>query len=331
MIYHGYDSLTKCLFSWDGDFRYEGKTDSPPIEATRPVNDDENRSLAELAGCQFLSGSYRGYFFRVESFDKEVVALIAPGHKQIVHGSWNSFFREDMNKRGMNELWKNISISACICGPAVRDPAIVAEFCRRFPAHSVYACPLVDELAAFGTLAGQLMTEKKDKPRRTSLCVPNKNVIENRDFQPFDPSLDGDGYGRMAYVVSKGIPAVNEMMTRVGISPFYGKVLSKNDGTVWIVRAEKAGAYFPHEPPSVFYAATTVPVRVRNTDKFRERTGWANETVDIVIPSEYIPDLPVFMNFYQVCSGMDFVAVSDKIDTKMPIFRYDKGYVGEKC
>ena len=66
MTYYGYDLPTKCLFSWNGDFRYEGKTDSPPSEA---INNDKDRDWAKLIGCQFLSGSYRGFFFRIEYFD----------------------------------------------------------------------------------------------------------------------------------------------------------------------------------------------------------------------------------------------------------------------
>lgn len=322
-MYYGYDIKEKYLFSWDGDFRFEGKTDSPPIEATKPVDNNGNRSVSELAGCLFLSGSYRGYFFRVESLDKEVFGLIAPGHRMLVHGQWNTI-------PGMKELLLNPSAPVCLCGPVVRNPASVAEFCREFSSRSVYVCPLVDELAAFGVLVSQLVLSHKEKPRRASLCVPNAEPMPG-DFVEFDSKLEGDGLGRMAHLVGHGTPVLNDMMRCPGISPFYGKVLTAFDGSHFIVRSDSVQRYFPHEPISAkMYAATSVPVEVKNTDQFREKTGCMTDKVAIVVTSDYIPNLPVFMNFYKVITGRDFVGVMnpENCPKNVPVFRYNRGYRG---
>jgi hypothetical protein len=190
---------------------------------------------------------------------------------------------------------------------------------------------LVDELAAFGALIVGL--KRGVKPRRLSLCSPNIEVVDGKAFE-FDSKLEGDGYGVMANVIAKGGMVLNEMMTCPGISPFYGKVLSKvapSANSTFLVKYDAMDRYFPSEWISTkSYAATSVPVEVRNTDKFKKASGLNTEKVRIVVATDYIPMLPSFMNFYNLLSGQDCVAATDGGSllsiTHLSIFRNNKAY-----
>jgi hypothetical protein len=196
----------------------------------------------------------------------------------------------------------------------------------------VYVCPLVDELAAFGVLAMKLMEIGKEKPRRAFLCSPNEEPMDGKSVE-FDPKLEGDGYGVMADVVTHGVPALNDVMKCPGVSPFYGKALMRNCSSpvAYLVRCESVDKYFPCEPISAkMYAATSVPVQFDNTNEFRKASGCESDKVNVVIVSDFIFMLPVFMNFYQIMSKCDVVATASPENVAcskaMPVFRYRRAY-----
>jgi hypothetical protein len=202
-----------------------------------------------------------------------------------------------------------------------------------YPCHTIYICPVVEELAAFGVLVTNLKVQ--EKPRRTSLCVPHTHDFGGEHIE-FDPNLEGDGYGRMADVVHKGMPVLNDMMRGPGISPFYGRVISRRvvEPYTFLIRSESVNRYFPTEPVSAkVYAATSVPVEMKNTKAFMSASGCNAEKVNMVVSSDFIPGLPVFLNFYKIMSGDDFVGTICPKQIiphkKVPVFGYSKGYMIE--
>jgi hypothetical protein len=316
---YGYDKKTKCLFSWDGDFRYEGKTDIIPEDAF--VVDEEVRPWIEMAGCHFLSGQRHNVLMYYSAGDKSVATY---GNILSASCKWTDC-------RSWDDIVKHIHPTApvCVAGYVASNPAEIAKLCKTIPCHSVYVCPLVEELAAFGVLV--LNIQDKEKPRRASLCVPNKDELDGHCSE-YDAKLNGDGYGQMANAVRKGFPALNEIMSCPSISPFYGRVLAEKSGTpsTYLIRSDAVGRFFPHEPISItYYAATSVPVEVTNTTSFMRQSGCKDEKVNIVVSSDHIPYLPVFMNFYKVMSGKDFVGttnINQLRAKKLPVFRYNGSY-----
>lgn len=317
---HGYDKATKCLFSWDRDFRYEGKIDNAPSDAF--VVTEEHRSWFQLAGCHFLSGHRRNCVFYLENGNDSVST-----YGNVIHADckW-------LNCYSWEKVTTHVHPTApiCVCGPVAKDSAEIAKLCHKYPSHAIYVCPVVDELAAFGVLVTNILD--KEKPRRTSLCVPLMHELHGEHID-FDPKLEGDGYGRMADLVRHGLPVLNDMMSFVGISPFYGKVLSKkaDNHHTYLIRSHAVDRFFPQEPLSIkLYAATSVPVQVTNTKSFQDASGCKADKVNIVVSSDHIPGFPVFMNFYKIMSGDDFVGTVDlkhmNVHKKLPVFRYNRGY-----
>lgn len=279
-----------------------------------------------MAACSFLSGNRAdGYFFWIDSFDKDVTLIVGSffGDRVVV---------EDTHPwQGVVKRFGRTNSLISLCGRVVSDSVKVAQFCRQFPANRVYVCPLVDELAAFGILAIKLVEMGKERPRRAFLCSPNEGVMDAKSVE-FDSKLQGDGYGVMANVVAHGVPILNEMMICPGVSPFYGRVLLRNfvPNAAYLVRCEVMQEYFPYEPVSAkTYAATSVPVEFANNERFMKISGCTSEKVNVVVVSDYIPMLPVFMNFYKIMSGLDFVVtlLGDILSSKIvSVFRHSRAY-----
>lgn len=312
---YGYDPVSKFLFSWNGEFKFEGKTDSPPDHDVTLVTD---KMSFDMMGCGFLSGRYDPTV--VVWSDGITMNYMITGFKD--RKPW-------MAAAGQQMMEKMSKKAVAICGPVCRMPDKLAEFCDWVPVSSVFICPVVDELSALGALVVEL---DGILPRRFVFEVHNEDKLDG-EFQPFDKKLDGDGYGRMANAVRMGAPVLNEMMKVVGISPFYDRVIHNGSkgGTTFIVRHQKMTVLFPFVPVSAkMYAATTVPVRMKNTDEFSKLTGCASEYVDIVVSSDFIPELSTFMRFYNVLSGRDFVGTIERSSIQfqkvMPVFRYNGKY-----
>lgn len=209
---------------------------------------------------------------------------------------------------------------------------IVSDLCRRTKAFAVSVCPLLEPLAAFGALVGQLLQDGKEKPRMTRFCVPWDEPLD-AEVQLFDEKLEGDGYGRMAHLVQTRTPVLNQMMRTPCIRAFYGRVLTKGwwgSNPIFLMLPECAKHYFPTEPLSIRnYAAMWVPVSVENTDRFAKDSGYGSSRLNIFVASELTPGLGSFLRFVQVMGGDKFVASSapesiPPIRKKIPVFR-DKG------
>ena len=216
----------------------------------------------------------------------------------------------------------------CISGHLCSYPDLIAGMCRQVPTSTMYVCPVIDELAAFGAVCFD------ETPRKIYLSIANKDELE-AEYQEFQPDLDGDGLGRMAGLVAKGLPVWNQMRKPLGVTAFYDRMLVKEVDPgipcVYIVRLASMDTYFPSEPISArLYAASTVPVAMKVTDEFRAATKCEGETVWVLSATEHVTGLPQFMQFYQLMSGMDWVvSVEPKsVDPiqNMPVFRHDKGY-----
>lgn len=319
MTKYGYDPKTKFLFSYDREFKLEGRRDAFPDGSFLASSDSEMRSLQEIAGCMFLSGCDETFTVKGEPRGEMVGAIGRfRGKVMPVRGSLKT-----MEKAVPND-W-----TVCLCGSAAGDPSMVAEFCRLIPSRRVYVCPLTDELAAFGVLVMNLPGER---PRRAWLHVPNMESAGDK-FVEFDPKMEGDGYGRMADLVRKGVPVLNEMMCGPGLFPFYGKVLTDGlqGASVYVVRSQEMADFFPSETLSVTYAAMCVPVRVRNTEAFQKASGWRADWVDVVAASDMVPGVSTFMRFYKVMSGRGLFGVSGAkeviiLKKTAPVFRYNRAY-----
>jgi len=321
MTRHGYDPGTKALFSWEREFRFEGLADSAPEGSFLVSGDPETRVLQELAGCMFLSGCGDGCLAaRMEDPDEEVMGLMGRFRGRVVP------FRG-----GLGSLAEVVprDWTVCVCGLAARDPGKVARFCRAVPCRRTYVCPLVDELAAFGALVMRLPEER---PRRAWLYAPDERPAGD-EFVEFDPKLEGDGYGRMADLVRRGMPVLNEMMSGPGLVPFYGKVLTDGlqGASVYVVRSQEVADFFPVEPLAATYAAMCVPVRVGNTAEFAKASGWRGDWVDVAAASDAVPGVAAFARFYKVMSGRGFFGVSDPKEVsiarrKAPVFRHNRAY-----
>jgi hypothetical protein len=316
---YGYDTESKFLFSFGESFRFEGKVDSPPDSATLVFPDQKKHY--EFIGCKFLSGLRKASV--VAWSDGAVVSYVVCQYDK------NLGYKELEKSQTVAEYCAE-KTSVSLCGPVCRNPQKVAEFCRRFPITVNYVCPLVDELAAFGALVSDT---RGAIPHRAFFGVPNEQAIDS-EFVEFNKTLNADGLGRMAHLISMGIPVMNEMMTAVGISPFFGKMI--HDGLrgsdVYIVRSANVNKLFPKETISVKnYAAIYVPVRVVNTKEFSNLTKCTSPTVDIFVTSEYVPGLPDFMRYYMVMTGHPFVGVAEAGDVQfsdrmIPVFRFNRGY-----
>lgn len=212
-----------------------------------------------------------------------------------------------------------------LCGKKALDPVSVSEVCRDNPREEVYALPWISteaELAANFSI-------NKTVPSRVFPCEPNTDKAEG-EFEDFDPSLIdyGDAFGRMAKHVSSGFPAINEVMRCHCASGFYNKVLVREGVSTFLLDCHKADRYFPAEPLSAkLYAATTVPVRFRNTSSFAEESGWVGEFVNVIMASDFLPGSSAFINFYHLMSKRFFVGVAEKFRGRnMLRFRYNRMY-----
>ena len=316
MTFNGYDPKSKCLFSWDKDFAYLGKTDNPPSNSF--IVEDEYRQWCEMVGCQFLSGYRRDCVIYLYDGENSVSAY---GDMQHDLCKWTNCYDW---KRVIQSYQVNAPI--CVAGPVVNDPKQIAELCKIYPSQSIYVCPMVEELSAFGVLVANL--GGKERPRRVNFYVPNKEVL-NGEFVEFDEKLDGDGYGRMADIVKQGVSVLNKMMNSVGISPFYGKVIVAGNTSSFIIRREVLDKYFPCEPVSAkLYACSSVPVEMGNTELFKNESGCGSDKVNVVVSSDHIPYLQVFTTFYRVMSGRSFVGVKNSEDfaDNIPVFVHNRGY-----
>jgi hypothetical protein len=315
----GYDKDTGSLFSWDQDFLFEGSGKVVPEGAF--VSEDRIRD--EMTGCAFMSG-----------WTGKCIVISSDGETD--HASLLGFvFKEGYLFKGLDvdqeELKKmSVGIPICVCGSVVLSAEKIASLCALYPNSRMYVCPLVYGLSALGVLVRN--ADKTFSPRRMQITCENKEPID-AEFKEFDTKLDGDGLGRMADLVTHGLLVVNEMKTVQGVSPFFGKTLHRDwmPGSQVIVRRAEIDSLFPQVPISAKdYAATSVFVKMKTTDQFRDAAGYNEPFVDVVVSTDYLPELSTFMRFYKTFSGRGFVFVSEQNLVRhkeiVPVFRANKAY-----
>jgi hypothetical protein len=314
MIKYGYGNGS--LFSWDRDFHFEGNGMQAPEEAFI----SENRVEDEMLGAALMSG-WTGTFIVIHSDGiSEHTCLMGFDVKV---GYW---IGKDIPEEQLKRASKSLPI--CICGPIVSSPERMVKKCEQHPTSRVYACPIVDELSALGVLVRHADVKR---PYRVQLFWQNTESID-AEYNEFDPALDGDGYGRMADLVTHGLFPVNEMMWTVGISPFYGKVLHRDwlPESQMIVRRVDVDRLFPSVPVSAKnYAATSVPVMMETTRQFRAETGYNGPFVNVFVSTDYVPGVSVFMRFYKTLSNKGYVYASGLGRMKsncIPVFRSNRAY-----
>jgi hypothetical protein len=306
MATYGYDG--RHLFSFDGEFHYEGVAVSP--NHARQVGEKE--IAARLAGSYFLSGQ-RLPAFNVWA-DGEQAAFVV------------TYWRDGaiQSRKVANPGKVPPAVPVCVSGPIVENSEMMAQFCATYPSCSVFACPVVDELAAFGVVAEDQL------PRRIFLAKPCEDELPFSSIA-YDDNLEGDAYGRMAAQVKIGRAVHNQMYVGPGASPFHGVLtLAWNpERPLFMVRANAVTRYFPEAPISAkYHAATTVPIMMPTSEEFREETGCDREKVEVMVESEFIPGVPSFMKFHHVMSGKDWVGLTNAVIPlkTMPLFRYNKAY-----
>jgi len=307
----GHDGLTGHLFGWDKEFKYAGRVNSPPGNSFS-VSDSV---VSSLAGAFFLGGLDRSSQVFWSDGSSEVSATVG-------------------RKRGSTKIslvvGANVSLHdrVILCGPIVSDPFKVAGFCRRFPANSMAVCPLFDELPAFGCLIEGLCDKGLDWPRRANLFQPNTDRFPYR-CREFDEKLTGDGFGRMAHAVSLGVVVVNDMMRGPGVSPFYGRLLSRQvfaDSSVFIVNANCEEKFLRLAPLSLREAARCVPVICPVSDEFRESAKQDSQEAVVFISGLEL-GLNDFLRFYGVMTRRGVVVSGpiklDDMKGALPVFRYN--------
>lgn len=306
-VRYGYDLENGHLFSWDGEFHYykNAKPDENGIIVT-------NRQMATLVGCGFLSGfSHLKCVWIDENERFEIGMILGKGKKLILF-----------------KIKDEISALA-LCGPAIKNSEIIAQECKKVnPIVSVYVCPLIEELAAFGVLASNLLIDNLEHPRRANLYSyrEDDDEVENWQKKDFDLKLGTDAIGRMAHLLSVNVPVKNEIMNVVGLSYFYNCVLSvvPIPNCVAIVRCD-AIHLVPKMTHSMRTAATSVPVMTEVSGELQEAVQ--QPYFPVLLASDYIPEITTFMNFFHLCSrGKSFIFSSRGTLRDGPAFRYNAGY-----
>ena len=315
---YGYDG--EHLFSYDGEFRYLGITPPHISSPLSVLTEGEDKMTARMTGSYFISGQ-RGPALNIWSDGAgAVISMTYIKNGEVVHGN-----------AGKGGVAHHVPI--CLSGPVVYDGQKVAQFCEVYAHSSVFACPVVKELAALG------MACTGAKTYRAHLADDNLKEYEGLEFQAYDSKLAGDGLGRMASVVASNGFAVNEICLPLGISAFYGRTLFRDADPgrppSFIVQTKSMDKYFPTVPISLkHYAATSVPVMVDMTNEFRKATGCMEDKVAVLASTDHIRGLPDFMRFYQLMTGRDWLCFSDKLSImgfgtckRVPVFRYNKAYM----
>lgn len=310
MVANGYDG--RHLFSYDGEFHYQGETKSPP-DHVRLVGDKE--IAARLAGSYFLSGNSHPAF-NVWTDGEEAAFVV-------------TYCRDG---KISSRLVKNpgevpAKVPVCVSGKIVRNPELMAQFCQTYPSSPVFACPVVDELAAFGILAESFT------PRRLFFGKPVEDELPFK-HEAYDEKLEGDAYGRMAAAVKSGRAAHNQIYQGLGTWPFYDRILTrgwnpKEQHPTFMVRSNAVVRYFPKAPVSAkYYAGTSVPVLMETSKEFRDTAKCDRERVAVLVASDYFPGTTTFMRFHHVLSGNDWVGLTKAVVPlkTMPLFRYNKLY-----
>ncbi len=339
---YGYSFNTKDLFSFDeSKFKYLGKKDYSEVgiseihngsvffdDATKEIqNIDDN--YAYMLGAYYLSGATSGRSIIIFSDGTTTVSFVVIDSKKEINII--PFNLKEYNKKDINE-------SVVVCGNVCNIPSQVADIANEFKFNPIYFCPIIDELSAFGALFVGLRKKFYMPPKRVQFWERNiKEIVDVPEFMEFDENLQdyNEPYGKLAYAVCKqGKKSLNQIKNGIGISPFYDKVISTeilSDEPLFVVSYGDMEKYFPDEYISTRgFAATSVPVMLKNTDSFKKDSKYDMDSVKIfAVVSEY-SDALVFFNFGHAMAGTKIVSSYDsrllKLEKINLVYRYNKSY-----
>ncbi len=339
---YGYDFKTKNVFRFDGSkFNYLGKKDHKEIGMSESYSgsvyfDSDSKEVkciddnyAYMLGAYYLSGATQGRAIVIFSDGITTVSFIViDGRKEI---NIIPFNLKDYSKKDSNE-------AIVVCGNICNIPSQVADIANEFKFNPIYFCPIVDELSSFGALFVGMRGKTYMPPKRVQFWERNTKEIEDvPEFMEFDEILQdyNEPYGKLAYAVCKyDKKALNQIKIGIGISPFYDKIISTetlSDDPVFIINYKHMEEYFPDEYISTRgFAATSVPVILKNTDKFKKDSKCGKDKIKIfAIVTEYSDSL-VFFNFGYSMAGTKIVSAYDKsslsVDKINLVYRYNKSY-----
>jgi hypothetical protein len=312
-----YDLKTGHSLSWNREFKFAGRTQPPSGEFIS--TNDESGIYRKMQGAYFLAGK------------STPAKVLYCGETE----QWMDFYIGASEIKGIACNQKvGLLDFIVVCGPVVENPERLSEICSRYPVNRIYVCPLVDELEVFGCLVDKLCREKLEMPRRANLCEPNREPL---DFpcKQYDSVLQGDAWGRLAHGVSSGSFMYNQIMNSAGVSAFYDKLIASIPifkENVFIVSSDLVGKYFPSAPVSAKrHAATSVPVAMNVSEKFKKDTGWRLDKANVLVASDFIEGLGTFMRFYKIMTGKDFVVSGAKGQIELrgiiPLFRCHGVYI----
>lgn len=298
------------VFSFDGEFHFDKPSELPEGCLTCS---SEMEPRASAIACYFLSGT-----------------------RKPMSVFWSDGVRQErfLLMRVLGRFAISIDEAAPvenvgICGSICDMPDKVVELCREIDVLNIYACPLVKGLSAFGIL---VIGMPEVKNVRLLNFWANRDE-QSGDCQPYEENLEGDGLGKMANLVSKGMTVFNDMMRTPNVDAFYGRVLSfkEYDNPIYLIRSSETRRMFKGESLTIRdYVAASVPVELDNTDEFKKATGCSLDKVTIMTSSEYVPGLSNFLRFSSLMSGRGWVissrASSFKPEEGIPVFRYHGGY-----
>lgn len=301
---YGYDKIEKHLFTSELDVRYIGAFDVdelPDILAAVVKKDgkarfyhDEPLHASKITtawtGSAFLAGMPGKVLFNIHYTDGAVAAALSMSGRQEgcqrIHVMLQALGDEHLRAEGV-----------CISGDFRHDD--LRDVCVKMPSCPVYVCPLKSELYALGAM---VCGTKDLRARRVSFLVENSEPYDASPGPAFDPSLEDDRFGQLARALCSGGPVRNDMKLGIDCGQFYQSVLVLKPiwrNPVCLMTTRMVMEMFPVEPISLKrYAASTVPVLLKNTESFREASGIESDDVLVraIQPSDEAAKCLVFVN-----------------------------------
>ena len=219
----------------------------------------------------------------------------------------------------MSDVTHDIPI--VLTGSVCDMPDKLMEFAEWFPSSKIYACPVIDGLAAIGNLVKHGIDVSSGY-----ICPENNDDMDTECLLEFD--WLNSAIGKMAMRL-KTCPVINETRDFYGLSSFYGRVLSREitdeAEPVFLIHHNYIDEFFPHESLSAkSYIGTTVPILMKSTEKFKEETGFSREWVRVFIVTGEFHEAETFMNWCHARMGLKVVMSYAIRDRKYPSFRYNK-------
>lgn len=347
-MFYSYDSKTGYLFSATNNynFKFEGTHSAKEIkEKFLFIPKPEQRLYAwgnnECLCVQEELASWVGSMFMSLTADKSCVCIdVKDGNKRCAfvanarNVKLNTFIPFKYDEKFIHK--GNYYI--CLTGDILNKPVELAAIGRTFNTHRFFVPEIQSGIYGVGALA--LILAKHSavdiKPHRPFFTAHNMDDLVF-SAQDFDKNLAHDASGKMAHLVASNVSIINEICKPIH-SCFYGRAVVKpsaNDTGIYFVHEAWVHEFF-NEPKSIIdYIARYVPVEMAGNDKFKEQIQNNAATVPVRIINRNDDEmLAAFCRFYEMFSKKKVFLtkhpMSENWHEKVPIFRYNKGYMAPK-